>query len=446
MYYNLYKSIYRNLIVGLDTKIPITNGNAVTAINFDNAATTPPLVSVLKEIVNYAPWYSSIHRGSGYKSIVSSKIYEDSRKIVLDFVGGDILKDTVIYVKNTTEAINKLSNTLYGDDKCNLILSSNMEHHSNDLPWRNKYNVDYISVNKCGKLDLRDLEYKLRKNRGRVKLVTVAGASNVTGYVNPIYSIAALTHRYGAKVLIDGAQLVPHAPIDIKPHNSEDHIDYLVFSAHKMYAPFGTGVLIGPIDTFRDSAPDYVGGGTVEIVNHNYIKWKEPPDKDEAGSPNIMGVVALVSSIRTLKSLGMNNIKNYEDLLTEYTINRLKDLPEVKMYCVSDKFNDRVGIIPFNINGIPHDITAKILSYEWGIAVRNGCFCAQSYVRELLNVSEEEEEYYIKDSSIKRPGMVRISFGMYNDYREIDLMVKAISKIIENKEYYLSKYGGETMA
>lgn len=358
-------------------------------------------------------------------------------------MGGDIEKDTVIYVKNTTEAINKLSNTLCKDNRQNFLLSSDMEHHSNDLPWRNKYNIDYVSVDKCGKLSLKDLEYKLRKNNGKVKLVTVAGASNVTGYVNPIYSIAALAHRYDAKILVDGAQLVPHAPIDVKAHNSEEHIDYLVFSAHKMYAPFGTGVLIGPIDTFKDSAPDYVGGGTVEIVNRNYIKWKSPPDKEEAGSPNIMGVVALLSAIKTLGSLGMNNIRNYEESLTQYTINRLKALSDVKLYCVADKFAARVGIISFNVRGIPHDIIAKILSYEWGIAVRNGCFCAQPYVRKLLNISEEEEEHYIEDNSIKRPGMVRISFGMYNDYSEIDLMVDAISEIVTNKEYYLNKYGKE---
>lgn len=440
MYYNLCKSIYRNLIIGIDTKIPISNGDTVTAINFDNAATTPPFVSVLKDIVNYAPWYSSIHRGSGYKSIISSNIYEDSRKIVLNFVGADVTKNTAIYVKNTTEAINKLANILCVDDNKNFILSSDMEHHSNDLPWRNKYNIDYINLNKCGRLDFKDLEYKLIKYKGKVKLVTVSGASNVTGYINPIYSIASLAHKYGAKILVDGAQLVPHVPMNMKSQNSEEHIDFLVFSAHKMYAPFGTGVLIGPISTFNDFDPDYVGGGTVDIVNHNYVKWKDPPSKDEAGSPNIMGVVALVSAIRTLQHVGMNNIKNYEDLLTRYTIDRLKELPEVKLYCASDDFNKRVGIIPFNIEGVPHDMTSKILSCEWGIAVRNGCFCAQGYVRELLNVSAKEEEKYIKNESVKRPGMVRISFGMYNDYSEIDLMVNALLKVIKNKEYYLNKY------
>jgi selenocysteine lyase/cysteine desulfurase len=441
MYYNSYKSIYRNLIVGADTKIPINNGKITTAINFDNAATTPPFISVLKKIINYAPWYSSIHRGVGYKSLLSSKIYEDSRKIVLDFVGANSKKDIVIYVKNTTEAINKLSNTLCNGNKDSVILASDMEHHSNDLPWRNKYKIDYIKVNRCGKLDLKDLEYKLIKNKGMVRLVTIAGASNVTGYVNPIYSIAKISHRYGAKVLVDGAQLVPHAPMCMQPHNSEEHIDYLVFSAHKMYAPFGTGVLIGPIDTFKNADPDYSGGGTVETVNHDYVEWKLPPDKEEAGSPNIMGVVALVAAIRNLNRLGMNNIKQYEDSLVKYSIDKFKSLSDVKLYCESKECGPRVGIIPFNINGIPHDITAKILSCEWGIAVRNGCFCAQPYVRKLLGIGEDEEAAYIKDSSIKRPGMVRVSFGMYNDFNEIDVMVNAISQIIKNKEYYLNKYG-----
>ncbi|WP_010240829.1 aminotransferase class V-fold PLP-dependent enzyme [Clostridium arbusti] len=441
MYYNSYKSIYRNLIVGADTKIPINNGKITTAINFDNAATTPPFISVLKKIINYAPWYSSIHRGVGYKSLLSSKIYEDSRKIVLDFVGANSKKDIVIYVKNTTEAINKLSNTLCNGNKDSVILASDMEHHSNDLPWRNKYKIDYIKVNRCGKLDLKDLEYKLIKNKGRVRLVTIAGASNVTGYVNPIYSIAKISHRYGAKILVDGAQLVPHAPMCMQPHNSEEHIDYLVFSAHKMYAPFGTGVLIGPIDTFKNADPDYSGGGTVETVNHDYVEWKLPPDKEEAGSPNIMGVVALVAAIRNLNRLGMNNIKQYEDSLVKYSIDKFKSLSDVKLYCESKECGPRVGIIPFNINGIPHDITAKILSCEWGIAVRNGCFCAQPYVRKLLGIGEDEEAAYIKDSSIKRPGMVRVSFGMYNDFNEIDVMVNAISQIIKNKEYYLNKYG-----
>jgi selenocysteine lyase/cysteine desulfurase len=180
-----------------------------------------------------------------------------------------------------------------------------MEHHSNDLPWRNKYNVDYIKVDDNGRLCLYDLEKKLLKYKKEVALVTVTGASNVTGYKNPIHDIAELVHKFDAKVMVDAAQLIGHSCLDMKPDNSSQHIDYLAFSAHKMYAPFGTGVLIGPEYDFVKGEPEYRGGGTIDIVTHDLIRWAEPPHKDEAGTPNIMGVVALSEAIRTLNSIGM---------------------------------------------------------------------------------------------------------------------------------------------
>ncbi|NFH49332.1 aminotransferase class V-fold PLP-dependent enzyme, partial [Clostridium sporogenes] len=193
MYFNK-RSPYKYLVVGSDTKIPLYNGQLSSCINFDNAATTPPLVSVINSIVNFSPWYSSIHRGTGYKSQLSSKIYEDSRETVGKFVEADLDKDTVIYVKNTTEAINKLSYRLCSYDDDSIILTTSMEHHSNDLPWRNKYKIDYIEVDEFGRLVMEDLKNKLIKYGDKVKLVTITGASNVTGYINPIYDIAKLVH------------------------------------------------------------------------------------------------------------------------------------------------------------------------------------------------------------------------------------------------------------
>jgi cysteine desulfurase/selenocysteine lyase len=425
-----FKSKYRNLIVGVNTKVPINNGKTITAVNFDNAATTPPFMAVLREILNYAPWYSSIHRGSGYKSLVSSKIYEESRKIILNFVGADSNLNTAIYVKNTTEAINKLSNRLCDEKMRDVVLSSYMEHHSNDLPWRNNYEVDYIEVDECGRINLNSLERKLKYHKGRVKLVAITGASNVTGYINPIAEVAKIAHRYGANVLVDGAQLVPHTKVNMKIEN----IDFLVFSAHKMYAPFGTGVLIGPTKTFEMGAPDYVGGGTVDLVTHNYISWNSPPNKDEAGTPNIMGVVALVASIKTLNLLGMRDIQEYENSLVRYTIDRLKVIKDIKLYCIEEDV-PRVAIVPFNIDGVEHGIVSEILANEAGISVRNGCFCAQPYIRKLLKIDSDNINI-IKNE----PGMVRISFGLYNDYSEIDRLVWILSKISDNKDYYICKY------
>jgi len=163
---------YRELIVGVDTKIPLPNGQLVPSINFDNAATTPPFSSVLQSVVNFAPWYSSIHRGTGYKSQYSSEIYEKSRDTIRNFVKADS-SNTVIYVKNASEAINKLSYRLYHRNKQDMILSTYMEHHSNDLPWRDKFNVDYISLTDMGMLSIEDLEHKLISYDGSVKLVTI---------------------------------------------------------------------------------------------------------------------------------------------------------------------------------------------------------------------------------------------------------------------------------
>lgn len=439
----MYESPYRHLIVGVDTQVPLANGTYVPYVNFDNAATTPPFVSVLEEIIKFSPWYSSINRGKGYKSYISSNVYENSRKVILDFVNADTEYNTVIYVKNTTEGINKLAYRLCEKNNQCTVLSTNMEHHSNDLPWRGKYNLDYIELNEDGRLSLEDLEQKLIKYNGCVKLVTVSGASNVTGFVNPIYEVAKLAHKYKAKILVDGAQLVPHVAVDMKPTNSPEHIDFLVFSGHKMYAPFGIGVLIGPKDAFKVGEPDYTGGGTVDLVTHKYISWKEPPSKEEAGTPNVMGVVALVTAIKTLNKIGMKNLENYENRLTQHTLSKLKNIKDIEIYGRLDDYTNRVGIIPFNIKDLHHNQVAEILSYEAGIAVRTGCFCAQPYVQKLLKISDEEVSNYISSPKPQRPGMVRISLGLYNGLDEIDYLINVLEHITRNKQYYINKYSNQ---
>lgn len=431
---------FRSYVHGVNIKIPLGKDKYMTEINFDNAATTPPLKNVLYEVLAFSSMYSSIHRGTGYKSRFSSSMYEKSREIIAKFMGADLSKDTIIFVKNTTEAINKLSYRLDKKNGKNVILSTNMEHHSNDLPWREKFKVDYVDIDEKGRLSLKDLEYKLKKYSDNVRLVTLAGISNVTGYINPIYKIAELAHRYNSEILVDGAQLAAHLPIKMNNQDPKHNIDYLVFSAHKMYAPFGIGVLIGPKSTFEKGAPDYPGGGTVEIVTHDYVKWAEPPHKEEAGSPNIIGVIALSAAIKTLDFLGIRSIHEYEKKLTEYAIEGLKTVPDIEMYGDTSNYNDRVGIITFNMKGIHHETLANILSYEAGIAVRNGCFCAHPYLHNLLNVSQEVIERRINDSSLPHPGMVRISFGMYNNKYEVDCLINALNKISINKKYYLNKY------
>lgn len=434
-------SSFRDLLVGLDTSIPLANGSYIGAINFDNAATTPPLAYVMDQLIKFSPWYSSIHRGAGYKSQLSSSLYDEARKIIGGFVGADPNYHSVIFVKNTSEAINKLSNKLLSLYRHGVVLSSFMEHHSNDLPWRGKYELDYISIDEKGQLCMKDLADKLLKYRGRVRLVTVTGASNVTGCINPIQEIACLAHSHGAKILVDGAQLVPHAPVNMKAKDQPDHIDFLVFSSHKMYAPFGTGVLIGPREIFAQSPPDYTGGGTVKSVSHKQVKWLDPPEREEAGSPNIMGVLATLAAIRLLDKIGMDNIEAYEGLLTQYAMEKLQNIACLNLYTRPQGKERCVSIIPFNMEGVHHDLLAKILAREFGIAVRSGCFCAHPYVQNLLNISEEEMEDYINDDSLPLPGMVRLSFGIYNTIEEIDYLERALLAICSNKDFYLQKYG-----
>ncbi|WP_315114709.1 aminotransferase class V-fold PLP-dependent enzyme [uncultured Clostridium sp.] len=425
-----------NLVVGENTLVPIANGRRVRYVNLDNAATTPAFKNVVEDLLDFLPYYSSIHRGMGYKSQVSTKFYEDGRKAVAKFIGADLNNSSIIFVKNATEGINKLSNMLYNKYKDTVILSTEMEHHSNDLPWR-KFQVEYVKVDRYGKLCLEHLEESLKKHGGKVSLVAVTGASNVTGYKNQIHTIAKIAHSYGAKILVDGAQLVPHAPVDIKHFDSSEHIDYLVFSAHKMYAPFGIGVLIGPRDELEDLPPDYSGGGTVDAVTHDYVRWLKTPEKDEAGSPNVLGVVALTSAIKTLNKLNMKNIEEYENKLLKYTLSRIERVPQVNLYCKN--CNENVSIITFNVEGMYHEVVSKILSNEFGIGVRSGCFCAHPYVQRLLNISPEEVIRISREHG-NRPGMVRASLGAYNNFDEIDYFIYALNNIVKKKSFYLEKY------
>jgi selenocysteine lyase/cysteine desulfurase len=431
--------MYENLIIGSNSLVKLSNDNEVHYINFDNAATTPPFKSVMNALNNFSPYYSSVHRGTGYKSIISSNIYEEGRNVVLNFVNGNPNYHTVIFLKHTTECINKLSYRLQNTMKDKIVLTTYMEHHSNMLPWRNKYKTGYVEVDSKGRLCLEDLEFMLKKYKGKVGLVCVTGASNVTGYINDVHKIAELCHRYGAKIFVDGAQTIPHTPFDMKPIDSPEHIDLLAFSAHKMYAPFGIGALIAPKEIFMEGYSESVGGGSIKFVSTDDVVWADPPDKEEAGTPNLMGVVALTESIKTLQQLDMNKIEEYERKLTSYALEQMRDIPNILLYDDFD-ISKKVSIITFNIMELHHTQLAYILGQEGGIAVRNGCFCAQPYVQKLLNIPKKDIKKYRTFDKNKLPGMVRVSFGLYNNFNEIDLFIYLLRKIAYNIPYYQDKY------
>ncbi|NLY73833.1 MAG: aminotransferase class V-fold PLP-dependent enzyme [Firmicutes bacterium] len=411
---------YGNLIYGYDQKVP-TKFGLKRYLNLDNAASTPPFKAVMKLIAAEGLYYSSIHRGAGYKSRYMTHRYEESREIVRDFVRADPDHDVVIFTKNTTDSINKIRHYLpYLPGES--VIYTRLEHHSNELPWMNEKH--FIVELKKDRLDLEQLETILKRNRGKVKLLAVTGASNVTGYLPPIHTLAEMAHSAGARILVDAAQLAPHRPITVYPAADPRHLDFLAFSGHKMYAPFGSGVLIGPKRLFSQSAPSQVGGGTVKAIDSQNVYWVDPPGVEEAGSPNVFGALAIAESCRVLNKIGWRKLIDHEQQLLEATLLGLKKIPGVTVY--NESTTQRVGVISFNAAGIYHQIIAEALS-EYGIGVRTGCFCARNYVKHLLGLDQTSSP---TNYASQLPGMVRVSFGCYNNLSDVSNFLEALEEIV----------------
>ena len=424
----------RDRIVGIDQRVPVLDGSLQPYVNLDNAASTPVLRDVLATVNQFMNWYSSVHRGSGFKSRVATQAYEDARAIVARFVGANPSEHIVIFGKNTSEAINKLSYRLPLDPQ-DVVLVSQMEHHSNDLPWRARANVVHIGVDDQGRFDTAQFEALLAQHAGRVRLVAITGASNVTGYMPDIHRLAIKAHAAGAQILVDCAQLAPHRSVDMGNLADPAHLDYVTISAHKMYAPFGTGAMIARRDTFDHGEPEYRGGGTIDFVSLDSVTWAAAPDRDEAGTPNVVGAVALASAIQALSGIGMDRIAAHEAQLTSYALDRMTHLEGLRIFGDADpnRASQRLGVIAFNLARHSHALVAAILATEFGIGVRNGCFCAHPYLIRLLGLGRDEVEVVRSGMAAgdrsAMPGMVRASFGMYNTIDDVDALVHALAKI-----------------
>ena len=441
----------RKYIVGIDEEIPLLGGGHRAYINLDNAASTPTISLITEKVNEFLKWYSNVHRGTGFKSKLSSRVFEEARTAIERFVNADLSDSVVIFCKNTTEAINKLAHR-YPFQPGDVVLTSLMEHHSNELPWRKVAHVVHVDVTPDGRIDEADFKKKLSQHGSKVKLIAVSGASNVTGFINPVHTYAKWAHEIGAKIMVDAAQLVPHRSLDMKSKEDPEHLDYVAFSAHKMYAPFGVGVLVGRRQTFEEGDPEYVGGGTVDIVNLENAYWTDLPDKEEAGTPDIVGAVALAEAIKILEKIGWDAIIDHESSLTRYALERIKKIPGVVLYGGKDlaDVRNRLGVITFNVGDLPHALVASILSYEWGIGTRNGCFCAHPYVKCLLHVDDAEskdmERRILARDRSTLPGFVRASFGIYNNEEEVDVLCEALTAIAAGKYssgYLLNKERGE---
>lgn len=417
----------REMMFGLETLVELEDKRMVPAINLDNAATTPPFKQVVEEIEEQLRYYGSIGRGKGQKSEHSTVVYTNGRDIVKDFVGANSDIYTVFYVNSTTDGLNKLASSLI-ESPDDLVLTTRMEHHANDLPWRERAQTVFAEVDEKGRLISGDIERLLRKYKGKIKYVAVTAASNVTGYINDVHKIAGLAHQYQAKIIVDGAQIVAHREFRMLGQRAEENIDFFVFSAHKMYSPFGGGAVVGLAEELNKHIPQFYGGGMVEAVCDDAVRYLAAPDLYEAGSPNYPGVVGMLQAMKILKGIGFDYIRDHEQRLMQQALAGLKELDGVILYGDNENTLDRVGIIVFNLRDMTNDVVANILAGYSAIAVRHAAFCAHPYVRRLTG--EKEEPNRSEPSCHTPEGMVRISFGIYNNEAEVDRFLATIREIL----------------
>ena len=408
----------RNMIHGLDTLVELNNGSKVPAINLDNAATTPPFKKVMEEIDKQLLLYGSIGRGKGQKSEHSTEVYVNGRNKIKSFLGAASSDYTAIYTECTTDGLNKLASALIESPE-DIVLTTRMEHHANDLPWRERANTVYAEVDKYGRLIVEDIERLLGAHNGKIKYVCVTAASNVTGYVNDIHCIARTAHKYGAKIIVDGAQIVAHRAVNLLGRCPDESIDFFVFSAHKMYSPFGIGAIVGLKSILDKHIPKFYGGGMVDAVHDDEVCYANVPDSYEAGSPNYPGIVGMLKAIEILQAIGFGYIRRCEQYLIRRTINGLRRIPGVTLYGDCKNIGDRVGVIPFNIKGYTPKEAADYLAGNCAIAVRHGAFCAHPYVSRLAEGPAGECDPPV--------GMVRASFGIYTCQVDVDKFLTAVA-------------------
>ncbi len=422
-------------IVGASVYVRTLGGKRVRYVNLDNTATTPAFLEVRDAVSGFMEYYGSIHRGSGYKCLFSTWLYEHCRRRVRNFVSADPNYHEVLFTANTTSAINKAARVLKLTKK-DVVLVSEIEHSSNDLPWRQCASLCRYGVNRDNQINLESISSELLRLGQRVKLITVAGASNVTGQISPYHEIAEIAHRYGVPIFVDGAQLVPHRHITMGEEKDPRHLDFLSFSGHKLGAPYGSGVLIGPSRFFapRNIPPDEPGGGTADVVTDDVAFWSASPDRFEAGTPNAAGVVALAKAIEVLQNCGMSNVAAHETRLWRRACAGLKRIRNLVLYVDPDDHLIHTPVLPFNLERYPHGLVAAILGFEYGIGVRHGRHCADSLVLRLLRLGKRQSARIIRDVVDKGMvshvyGVVRPSIGICNNEVDIDRLLDAVERI-----------------
>lgn len=361
-------------VVSAGLLVPTLDG-AVDYANFDHAASTPALVSVKRAVDTAVRTYSSVHRGNGWASRVTSAWYEQARTEVRAFVGARE-GDEVVFTRNSTDSFNLLARCLPRDTHVFVFES---EHHAALLPWspRRTHRLPVPASPADAEALLRTA---LAAHPARHRLVVLAGASNVTGEVWPVRELAAVARRAGARVVLDAAQYAPHRRVDL----DDLGVDYVVFSGHKLYAPFGAGVLAGRADWLDAAQPYLAGGGATRAVTEHGVVWQEGAARHEGGSPNVLGAIALAAACSALREHA-EAVERHETALGRRLLDGLRAIEGVRTWSIFGEDHDRVAVATFTVDGLDPSLVSAALSAEHGIGVRDGKFCAHLCVDSLLD-------------------------------------------------------------
>lgn len=426
-------------VLGVNKKIKLKTGKVSNITLLNNGATTPPFKDTMNEVNNFLSTYGAFHKGAGpYAEVTYQKVCQ-SIKDIREFLG--VKKNqSLLFTSNTSSAINLFARML-NLKKEDVVLTSDIEHTSNNLPWsyNTKTKVVYIKSLIDGGLDYKDLKKKALEYKDKIKLVTITGASNMSGYVPDIKKISKTIKPTKALLFVDGAQLAPHREINMK----KQKIDALAFSAHKLYAPFGIGVLAIPTQLLKQVPVD-PGGGSIDMISENNIVWASDISKHQTGTWNVAGIVATAKSCNLLKEVGWENLFSHETELIKHALDRLQKINKIKLFIEPKTFlnQKRIGTIVFNLEGYHHSLLSSVLENEYGIETRAGTICNHKLVRRWFNISGKEQvivEKKIKQGNrLATYGVVRLSIGIYNTKSDIDRLVQALEKI--SKKGHVLKY------